>query len=180
MERPGRWTRLRLNGPRRLSFRKLEKKAPIACAPTEERLTATTRRMPEIVLPFRDARQEVRPFAGHCKAGVVRGFWQVTQSIPCRPIRLKAPCQPIHRRVRRLRKPEGPPLPAANDKYPLPQLRHPIIGSIDGIDRDGVARAHLLIDCGDTAANKLEAFALSRIGEAKDILEQEEPRQRVS
>jgi hypothetical protein len=117
MAGPG-WPWLGLDRPRRSVLGKLEQEAPVTGAPSEEGHARTSVRVEEVVLPFRDCREPLGPFARHPETRIVRLLRQIAERVPGGAIwpEARVGLEVVGSDVRRLRKLELLPIPAGDDE----------------------------------------------------------------
>jgi hypothetical protein len=88
MERPNRGAGLRLNRPSGPVLREFEQKTPVTRSPAEKWFPSAASGVPEIVLAFGDARQELCPFPASKQFRTwVRRFWKISYCVPRSPER---------------------------------------------------------------------------------------------
>src|SRR6185437_5992908 len=174
MKRTGRRSRLRLDRPRGTVLRQFQQEAPIARAPTEERLSTSARRVPQVILAFWNARQQVGPLARHLELRIVWTLGQITERVPDRAIRLDlcteqqviAFAMPDFRKLKMLA------IPARNNEHALTMLRHAVARRINHLPHRLIVAAGFRVDALDAIENTIESFALAFVGKAINILEQ--------
>jgi len=113
-----------------------EKEVPVSSSPAEQRLTASARSVPKVIISFGDRRQEIGPFAPEPKIWPTGLFGKIPYCIPNCCVRLKARAlnHSIFFSMRYRRKIERTTVSATNDKNSLSGLGNSKIDRIKGLD----------------------------------------------